>query len=228
MIIANSQLIPEFQYYFHKFATTSIVNKYEIPIPVEVPEQFLAKGTVVELLCNDEFPYDDYSYWYKNESRRQCWPQLTAQRLNIYPGSQYMVPAEEGEEGATNFFNLQRDDLMMLDALLAYRHDSTSVVMIDTTSVIDSTADFVVTDATTGITYVYATLDSLDTALSKEIYLYLQFQIYGNWELYDTDSIISDCSLLATCFELKLIDDYFQYMQNRNVTFDIDCDDEEA
>ena len=236
MIVGNSQLIPEFQYYFGRYAKTSIVNKYEIPIPVEVPEQFLMKsitvngstmGTVVELLCNEEFPYDDYTYWYKNETRKQCWPQLTAQRLNIYPGSQYMVPATEGEAGATNFFSLQHDDLMMLDALLAYRHDSTSVIMLDATAVIDSTADFVITDATTGITYVHATLDSLNTALSKEIYLYLQFNIYENWELYNTDTIISDCSLLATCFELKLIDDYSQYMQDRVVRFDIDCHDED-
>ena len=238
MTVANTQLIPEFQYYFNRFVKTSIVNKYQIPMPVEVDESFIPEGTVVELLCNENYSHDDYTYWYKNESRSQCWPTLTRQRLMIYPGPQYMVPANEGDAGAVNLFNLQHDDLMMLDALLAYRHDSTSVVIVDTTAVIDttagfvvidtvidSTADFVVTDATTGITYVYATLDSLDTPLSKEIYLYLQFKIYQNYELYDTDTIISDCSLLATCFELKLIDDYFQFMTDRSVSFNIDCDD---
>ena len=226
MIVANSQLIPEFQYYFNQFVKTSIVNKYEIPIPVEVDESFIAKDTVVGLLCNEDYPYDYYKYYYKNESRVLCWPTLTRQRLMIYPGSQYMVPAEEGESGATNFFSLQPDDIMMLDALLAYRQDSTSVIMVDSTTVIDSTADYVITDATTGITYVYATLGSLDTPLSKEIYLYLQFKINSNYELYNTDTIISDCSLLATCFEFKLIDMYFQFMTNRAVSFAIDCDED--
>ena len=98
--------------------------------------------------------------------------------------------------------------------------------MVDSTTVIDSTADYVITDATTGITYVYATLGSLDTPLSKEIYLYLQFKINSNYELYNTDTIISDCSLLATCFEFKLIDMYFQFMTNRAVSFAIDCDED--
>jgi hypothetical protein len=108
----------------------------------------------------------------------------------------------------------------MLDALLAYRQDSTSVVLID------STSNVIVTDSTSGITTVYATLDSLSTSLSKEIYLYLQFKINDNYDLYDGSNIISDCSLLATCFELKLIDEYFQYMTSRVVRFTIDCDDE--
>ena len=216
MILSNSQLIPEFQYYFNRFATTSIVNKYEIPIPVEVPEQFIPHGTVVELLCNDEYPYDSYTYLYKNETSIQCWPTLTRQRLMVYPGSQYMVPTSDPAEG-TNIFNLQTDDFLMLDALLAYRHDSTSVVMIDSTSI------QVITDATSGITYVYASVNALNTSLSKEIYVYLQFKIYTNYELYNTTTILSDCTLLATCFELKMIDDYFQFMTNRGIGFDIDC-----
>ncbi len=216
MIVANSQLIPEFQYYFSKFAKTSIVNRYEVPIPVEVDPNFIPKGTVVELLCNDDFPYDSYTYFYKNEDRKQCWPTLTAQRLNIYPDSQYLMPSTL-DEGGTNIFNLQADDLIMLDTLLAYRHDSTAVTIIDSTSV------QMIQDATTWVTVLYASLDALSTPLSKEIYLYLQFQIYENWELYNTPGIISDCSLLATCFEFKLIDDYFLYMTDREVCFEIDC-----
>lgn len=218
MIVSNSQLIPEFQYWFNQFVTSSLVNKYEIPIPVEVDESFISRGTVVELLCNEEYSYDSYTYLYKNEDRTQCWPTLTRQRLMIYPGSQYLVPATAAE-GGSNIFNLQTNDLLMLDALLAYRQDSTSVVLIDSTSV------QVITDSTSGITTVYASLDALDTSLSKEVYIYLQFKINSNYEIYNTDSIISDCSLLATCFELKLIDDFFQYMTNRGVSFSIDCEE---
>ena len=91
MIVSNVQLIPEFQYWFNKFVITSLVNRYEIPIPVEVDPAFIPKGTVVELLCNEHYPYDDYTYLYKNEDRKQCWPTLTAMRLNVYPGSQYLI-----------------------------------------------------------------------------------------------------------------------------------------
>ena len=222
MTVTNTQLIPEFQYYFSTFVKTSLVNRYGVPIPVEVDPAFLTQGTVVELLCSESYPYDDYTYFYKNEERRQCWPTLTAMRLNIYPGSQYLVPTPESE-GGINIFNLQDDDLLMLDVLLAYRHDSTSLILVDATSVVDSTSVEIITDATTGITYVYASLDTLSTPLSKVIYLYLQFHLYEIWQLYDTESIISDCSMLATCFELKLLDDYFAYMVDREVSFDINC-----
>lgn len=217
MIVANSQLVPEFQYYFNKFVRNSIVNRYGIPLPVAVDEKFLAKGTVVELLCSEQFPYNEYTYFYKNESRTNCWPTLTRQRLMIYPGSQYLVPSTESD-GGINIFNLQAHDFMMLDVLLSYRHDSTSVTVIDSTSL------QIITDATSGITTVYASVDVLITSLSKLIYLYLQFKINQNYELYNNTEIISDCSLLATCFELSLIDQYFLYMQSRVVRFNIDCD----
>jgi len=47
MIVANSQLIPEFQYWFNHFIVNSVVNRYEIPIPVEVDPAFIPKGTTM-------------------------------------------------------------------------------------------------------------------------------------------------------------------------------------
>ena len=223
MIVANTQLIPEFQYFFNNFVKTSVVNKNEIPMPVEIDLSFIPRGTVVELLCNDNYSYDDYTYLYKNEST-SCWPTLTAMRLNIYSGSQYLIPATLAD-GGTDIFNLQPHDIIMLDTLLAYRHDSTTTILVDATATVDATSVEVITDSTTGITYVYASLNVLSTSLSKEIFLYLQFHLYDNWELYNNiSSIVSDCSLLATCFELKLMDDYFLYMTDREVQFDIDCE----
>jgi len=213
MALANSQLIPEFQYWFNMFVSHSVVNKYEIPAPVSVDLQFLTSGSVVQLLCDENYPYNYYNHLYKNESRIGCWPTLTRQRLMIYPSSQYLIPGIEGD----NIFNLQSDDFTMLDALLAYRQDSTSLTIVDSTSI------NLITDSTTGTTILYANLESLSTALSKEIYLYLELHIYERYEGYNSTTIISDGSLLATCFEFKLIDDYFTFMTARDITFDIDC-----
>jgi len=213
MTLANSQLIPEFQYYFNLFVVNSIVNKNEIPAPVPVDLQFLTVGSVVQLLCDENYPYDYYNYLYTNESRIGCWPALTRQRLMIYASSQYLIPGTTGG----NIFSLQSHDLTLLDALLAYRQDSTSLNIIDSTSV------GLITDATTGITTLYANLDSLSTSLSKEIYLYLKLHIYDSYEGYNSTTIISDGTLLATCFEFKLIDDYFTFMTARDITFDINC-----
>lgn len=222
MTVANTQLVPEFQTWFYKFVTTSIVNRYEIPAPVPVPENFLTPGSVVQLLCDENYPYDYYNYLYEGETRKQCWPTLTRQRMMIYPGSTYMVPGEEG----TNIFNLKEHDFVMLDALLQYRMDSTSVQLIDTTASIDSTAVDLFVDATAGIVIVNATFDSLNTSLSKLIYLYLDLKLYGNMDIYCSTDLLTDGSLLASCFEAKLIDEYFLRLTDLNVSFDIECEDE--
>jgi len=211
MTLASTALVPEFQYYFYNFVISSIINRYEVPAPVPVDETFLISGTVVELLCSDTFPYDNYTYLYTNESRKQCWPTLTRQRLMVYPSSQYYIPDSAGD----NIFDLKAHDFILLDALLKYRHDSTAVTIIDSTAVqfIDSTAGAI----------LYANFESLNTPLSQLIYLYLDLKIYNRYHDYDNLNLITTGTLLETCFEFKLIDEYFAFMTNREVSFDIAC-----
>lgn len=219
MVLTNTQLVPEFQHYFREFVLNSIINKNQVPIPVDIDVVFLSRQSVVELLCSDQFLYDSYYYLYRNEPDMNQWPSLTRQRLMIYPSSKYLVP---DATNGINIFNLQTDDFTMLDILLQYRHDSTSIVLIDTTA--DTTAIIVITDATSNITTVTGNIEALSTSLSKLIYLYLDLHINGHYlPYYNISTIISDCTLLATYFELKLIDDYFDFVQKQNITFSIHC-----
>lgn len=216
MTLANTSLVPEFQHYFHDFVLNSTVNKNQIPMPVDIPEMFLTPGSVVELLCSETFPYDTYTYLYSNLEDLLSWPTLTRQRLMVYPSSKYLIPGTEGD----NVFNLQADDFLMLDVLLQYRHDATSVTIIDTTSVTIN----VTIDTTAGYAIVQGNVNALSTPLSKLIFLYLDLHINANYRGYALfDEAISDCTMLATCFELKLIDDYFDFMTNMGVSFGIDC-----
>ncbi len=212
MTLASTALVPEFQYYFYNFVINSIINRYEVPAPVPVDEIFLNNGTVVELLCSDSFPYSNYTYLYKNEDRKQCWPTLTRQRLMVYPSSKYYIPDSAGD----NIFSLLAHDFVLLDALLQYRHDSTSVTIVDSTSV-----QFV--DSTAGTAILYANFESLNTPLSQLIFLYLDLKIYNRYHDYDNLNLLTTGTLLETCFELKLIDEYFAFMTNREVSFDIAC-----
>ena len=213
MILASTALVPEFQYYFYKFVITSIINRYEVPAPVPVDKIFLPDGTIVELLCSDEFPYDSYTYLYKDEDRKHCWPTITRQRLMIYPSSKYYIPDSAGN----NIFDLQADDFTLLDALLVYRHDSTALTIVDSTS-----AQLFI-DTTANVAILYASFEFLNTPLSQLIYLYLDLRIYSKYANYNNLNIVTTGTLLETCFELKLIDDYFAFMTDREVTFDIDC-----
>jgi hypothetical protein len=216
MTLSNTSLVPEFQHYFHDFVLNSTVNKNQIPMPVDIPEMFLTSGSVVELLCSETFPYDSYTYLYSNLEDLLCWPTLTRQRLMVYPSSKYLVPGTEGD----NIFNLQADDFLMLDVLFQYRQDATSVTIIDTTADIMN----VTIDTTAGFAIVEGNVNGLNTPLSQLIFLYLDLHINARYNQYAWfDSAISDCTMLATCFELKLIDDYFDFFTNMGVSFGIDC-----
>jgi len=207
MTLASTALVPELQYYINNFVISSVVNKYEVPVPVTVDEIFLTPGTVVELLFADTFSSSTYTYLYKEEDRAS-WPVLTRQRLMLYPSSKYYIPSPTGG----NIFNLQGHDFVLLDSLLKYRQDSTSLTIVDSTSV-----SFV--DSIPAI--LYANFETLNTPLSKLIYLYLQLKIYNNYSNYNNLNLITTGTLLETCFELKLVDEFFTFMTDREVSFEI-------
>ena len=124
--------------------------------------------------------------------------------------SRYLVIDES--EG-TNVFNLQQDDLTLLDALLQFRTDSTSVTIIDSA--------ITLLDSTTNI--LYATYGNLSTYLSKLIFLYLDLEINSNFSNYDNTSLVSNGDPLTTLYEFYLIDKYFEFMTLREsdiTTFD--------
>lgn len=215
MILSNTSLVAEFQHYFHDFVLYSSVNKNQIPMPVDIKIEYLTSQSVVELLWSQTFPYNTYYYLY-TETEIASWPTFVRQRLMVYPSSRFLVPNElEGD----NIFNLQIYDFLMLDMLLKYRHDSSSIILIESTSLIDITID-----STTNITTITGNINELDTPLSKLIFLYLDLHINNNYlGYYNIPNIISDCSMLATCFEIKLIDDYFNFMTNRESSLNIVC-----
>lgn len=220
MTLDNTSLIPEFQHFFYNYVLRSVINKNKIPLPVDIDPIFIENESVIELLSNDIFPYNTYSYLYINQEDRLSWPSLVRHRLMIYPSSEFLIHDINGN----NIFNLQSDDFSMLNVLLQYRHDSTSVTIIGIDSTSDSTAFIIVTDSTSETSVIYGNVDGLNTTLSKLIYLYLDLHINKNYlSYYNIPNIISDGTMLSTYFELKLIDDYFTYMSAREISFNITC-----
>jgi len=213
MTLSSTILVPELQYYFNNFVVNSVVNKYEVPLPVPVDLIFLTSNTVVELLFNDDFSGTDYTYLYSNLDDKSTWPTLSRQRLMIYSSAKYYVPDSAG----SNVFNLQAHDFILLDALLQYRIDSTSLTIIDSTSI------QLITDSTSNTSILYANFNLLSTPLSKLIFLYLNLKIYNNYENYNNLNLVTSGTLLETCFELKLLDEYFSLITDREISFAITC-----
>jgi len=220
MTLNNTSLIPEFQHFFYNYVLKSVINKNKISLPVDIDPIFIEKGSVIELLSNDIFPYDTYSYLYINQEDRLAWPSLVRHRLMIYSSSKFLIHDINGD----NIFNLQNDDFSMLNVLLQYRHDSTSVNIIGIDSTSDSTSFIIITDSTSNTSVIYGNVDGLNTKLSQLIYLYLDLHINQNYlSYYNIPHIISDGTMLSTYFELKLIDDFFTYMSSREISLNINC-----
>ena len=199
-------VVPELQLWSHRFVLDSEVNKYEVPYPPETPTHCYPAGSFISLLFDDDYSLDYYEHLYAEKEDRLSWPWIVRQRLLVYSRSaKYMIINTQSGE---NLFLLQQDDFTMLDALLAFRMDSTAVVLID-----DSTAP-VSFDSTSGI--AVASLDTLTTELSKLIFIYLDLCINRNTSNYDTNVPISTDHALQTVYELYVIDKYFEVVSARD------------
>jgi len=212
--LTSYSLVPELQHWFNHFVINSKLNKYKVSPPVDIPQIYLGANSFIEMLFNDDYNQTSYEYHYSVETNAFCVPRVAASRLQVYPGSsQYLILDSSG----SNIFNLQSDDFAALDALLTYRNDSTSLTIIDSTSI------SFVSDTTSNIHILYASLDALTTELSKMIYLYLTLKIYDQFEEYNNDQIITSGGLLETCYESYLVDQYFCFMTLRHPDLIYNC-----
>jgi hypothetical protein len=202
-------VVPELQHWFYEFVVNSSVNKYEVPAPVDIAEIWMPHASFISMLFNENYPDNYYRYKYDGDSSNANWPSNVRTRIMIYGAAAKYYHLDDAGD---NIFSLEQHDFTLLDALLAYRQDSTGV------TIIDSTADTVF-DSTTGVLMVY--YNGLQTELSKLIYLYLKLRIYGDYSRYNNLNIVSGTtSILDNMFELLLIDEYFKTVTNiyvRNV-----------
>lgn len=205
MTVASAKLVPELTHWFYLHVVSSAVNKNQIPIPVDIASTYQPQNSFIELLFNESYSGATYEYRYIENPSWGCVPIMAVNRLSIYPGAKYMKLDASG----TNFFNLQSDDFTLLNTLLQYRQDATSVLIIDSTG--SPTFSF---DSTANIYILRANYSSLSTALSKLIYLYLDLKIRNNTSRYDNTNLIGT-TLLECCYEAYVMDEFFKVVSAR-------------
>lgn len=204
MVLASTKLSPDLQYWVNQMLVNSSLNKYEIPIPPTMDVTYIPINSVVELLFNESYPYPAYRYLYREITNQYGWPPPVKERIMVYSNSAKYYKCDGDPADCTeNLFDLQADDITMLNALLLYR-DSTGVTFVDSTS-------------TTIIgTRIEADYSSLSTNLSKMIFLYLDLKINGSYSRYDNSTLLSSSSsAIEMCFEAFLIDEIFKAISSR-------------
>jgi len=203
MTLASTILVPELQYWFHQFVLESNLNRSETPSPTTLESVYLPQKSFIELLFNENYRYHDYKYKYKSDTNKYGWPYVVRNRLMVYPVSaKYYVIDEFNDTTSVNFFNLQAHDFVMLNALAFYRTDSTSLTIITNTSQVKF-------DDSTGV--LYANINTLNTNLSKLIFLYLDLKIYHRYSNYDTITLIAS-TLLESLFEAYVLENMYNYI----------------
>jgi len=208
MTLTSTNLIPELQHWLNKLIVESDVNKYGIPHPVFIDDVYMPQRSFIELLFNENYIYDSYKYLYRIESNKLAIPYVAQNRIQIYPQSgRYYVLDSTGD----NLFNLTSNDLTMLNALLQYRIDATSMVLLDTTTNISFSFD-----TSSSIWILSGSIDTLITPLSKLIYIYLDFKINNNADRYNTTSLISN-DLLSYCYEIYILETIFDSVTDRGI-----------
>jgi len=205
MTLASTKLVGEIQTWFSRFVENSTVNKYEVPSPSDIDLiYYIKRKSFIELLFNDSYSYTEYHYKFLLNSNKYGWPYPARTRLMVYPTSAQMY--DVSDTTGTNVFNLQSDDLTVLNALLQYRIDSTSVTIVDSTS------------NTFVSNILYATYSSLSTNLSKLVFLYLDLKIYGRYSNYNNTTLISgSTSVLESQYEAYIIDQFYKHITTKGV-----------
>jgi len=194
MSLSSTILVPELQYYFGSFVKSSRLNKYQMKIPATFSDSIVTPASFIQLLFDDDWPsiYTSYKYCYRRITDKSSWPSTLRDRICLYSQSAQYYELDDTnclDSTSTNIFLLQSDDITMLDKLLEYRLDGTSVTIAD----IDSTA--------------------LTTNLSLMIYLYLDLQLNNKYQPYNDTTLIADSTkMLEVSYEAYLIEKMFLYI----------------
>jgi len=200
--IGTPVVVPELQYWFNHFVVNSLVNKHHVKFPVSVPQVYLPQKSFIEMLFNENYSYGEYNFLYEEDTNRYGWPYIVRNRLLVYPqGGKYAICSSV----EANIFDIKGSDLTFLDALLAYRMDSTAVTIIDSTAI-----DFI-------SNVLYASYKNISTELSKLIYLYLDFKIYNRYSNYNNTSLVSSGKLLESCYEVYVLDKIFNFVMSKGI-----------
>lgn len=211
-------VVPELQNYYTKFISSGQLNKSQIPRSVRICESFMSKNSFLRLLFDDNWPniYKSYRYLYREDSNVGGWPSIVRERTMIYPLSTKYYSSDSDSTAVCNInaFTLSNNDLILLDALLKYRlTDSTSLIVIDSSAVIDPIfIDSTSSDTTAVLTVNYERL----SRFSKLVFLYLNLEVNRDVSYYNNTDLISDPnSVLETTYESYVLEKMFLFVADR-------------
>jgi len=206
----GTSLIVELQNWPNYFVVDSIVNRYEIPFPSRIKESTETHhdDSFIRLLFDDNWDRSSYRKEFVSIDDYRAWPYFIRNKLMVYRSSKYYRLADDSSS-SINVFMLNEDiDIPMLDVLLAWRNDSTSVSIVDSTTIINPQLVYSGNDVDLIVNY-----DEL-TPLSKLIYCLLDLEIYEETTHLESPNIIST-NVLEYFFELYVNDKFFKFLSER-------------
>jgi len=192
-----NRVVPDLLYYTALYVTNSTASKYSIPFPATFDiESLVDNKSFIRLMFDEAWDgtsVTSYRYLYRQEDCQNTAAETTKRRMAVHSVQSYFYICDSDSTATCNInvFDLSQDDLDMLDVLLQYRIDSTSVNIS---------------------TIVY---DDLSTNLAKLIYCYLNFKINHDIEVFtDLTPISSSDNILENFYESFIADKIFIYLSS--------------
>ncbi len=197
------KFIPELNYWIYKRYFEGPINEYPYEFPVELKEKWSESNSIISLLFNDTFKESSYQIMYEEVGFQGLNDFILTNRLVHYRSDlQVYTSVEEGVEPsnqAQNVLEINEEEIQLLNILFDYRTTSS--------------------DSTSGLDLII--FDDLDSGLSKLIYIYLQFVLYGDFSLYNNVDTYADSNrLIELIFEKYVIDTYFRSTANNYLILD--------
>lgn len=174
---------------FAKNVTSSHLNNTYIPFNnLKITDILSYDKSFINVLFDDQFSDTTYRYMYREVIDKTEWNDkiLTRLMINPYNAHYYRCDGDDPTIYIHNLYNLQNDDIQMIDVLFNYR----------TTKILNFN------------NIIYS---NLTTNLSKMIYNYLSIVVNDDFSNYDFNVTMSaPGDLLELMFETYLVENIFK------------------
>lgn len=198
--------VPELNYWANKILLSSKISDNFLQFPVKLSStKWKSENSILSLLFNTFYTSNFYIKFFKRIPFKKLNDIILSSRLSLFINDIdiYAVDSDEyssfftTNDNPENLFEIDSEEEILLDKVLQFKTDSTSVVDIST------------------ITY-----GNLNSALSKMIFLYLNHELNNDYSLYNNEQSTftnTNSKILHILYEKWLID-YFYRKQTKKYT----------
>jgi len=182
-------IVPDFLYWINKTFKNNFLNRDFIRYSPELNWNENYKTSLISLLFNESYDSTTYDYLYQPNDVLTQWDKTLLTRGKIFSDTIYLDLVPNNTSGM-NLFNIESDDILILDKLLEYRLDPANTTLDGITFDRDIILNYhqdqsSFKDYEKDNTELISPPPEINNKLFVLIYIYLDYKINNDKSLYD-------------------------------------------